>query len=251
MRARKSATAEKRDTEKALPKKKEPEAKAPSVREPEPEAPSIKKPEKEPEPEAPSIKEPEKEPEEKAVEQEPLQEAAGEKAEKGLAAPLPVPEKAPSPESEAATRPAAETPAAREVVDGAPAAARQKAGRTRRPKSERELHTPRTLRRIATEATEAAYEVSGNTLRVTGAIGYDLNPVFRKKCDELLKVPEENVVVDLEPVLYLSSSHLGVLAELMARAQQAGKSVTVRAVEKASRVIRLAGLDKICTLEEI
>jgi anti-anti-sigma factor len=240
------AAVEKRDTAKAQPKKKAPEP--PSVREPE--APSIEEPETAPEPEAPTIKEPE----EKAAEEREPEEAPPparapekpeEKAEEKLEAEPEAPAPAPAPE------PAAGTPAAREVVAGAAtAAAERPAGRTRRPKSERELHTPRTLRRIATEATEAAYEVSGNILRVTGAIGYDLNPVFRKKSDELLQVPDADVIVDLEPVLYLSSSHLGVLAELMARAQQAGKSVSVRAGKKAARVIRLAGLDKMCTLEE-
>ena len=111
--------------------------------------------------------------------------------------------------------------------------------------------TPRTLRRVAAEAAAAAYELSGNTLSITGAIGYDLNPIFRTKCKELLKAEDETIVVDLGPVLYISSSHLGVLAELMAGAEGAGKKVTVRASDKAARVIRLAGLDSMCTLEAV
>ena len=98
---------------------------------------------------------------------------------------------------------------------------------------------------------ESAYPLEGPTLRVVGAMGYDLNPVFRRKCDELLESGEKELLLDLSQGLYLSSSHIGVIADLAVRAIESDRKVKVRAVGKVARVLKFAGLEQITDLEVV
>ena len=107
------------------------------------------------------------------------------------------------------------------------------------------------LRAAAGDGEATSYELSGGTLRVVGPIGYDLNPQFRAKCDELLASDAKDLVLDLSMVLYLSSSHLGVLARLMTQAAEAKKTVLVRTNKKAARVLALAGIDRLGRIEVV
>ena len=111
--------------------------------------------------------------------------------------------------------------------------------------------TPRTLKRVAREAAETGYELMGGTLRVVGAIGYDLNTGFRDKCDELLASGEKELLVDLSQVLYLSSSHIGVIARLATDAMGQDRKVKVRVTGKVARVLKFAGIDRLVDLENI
>jgi anti-anti-sigma factor len=132
----------------------------------------------------------------------------------------------------APTRPGAES-----VMVGAPASASHP--------------TPTTLARVAKEAAETGYELLGGQLRVVGAIGYDLNTGFRDKCDQLLASGEKELLVDLSQVLYLSSSHIGVIARLATDAMGQDRKVTVRVTGKVARVLKFAGIDRLVELESV
>ncbi len=109
--------------------------------------------------------------------------------------------------------------------------------------------TKQAIERVAREEVESGYNLSGGTLSVVGAIGYDLDPEFRQKCDELLASGEADLVLDLSQVLYLSSSHIGVIAGLATRALGAGKKVKIRVMSKVARVLKFAGLDSLGDIE--
>lgn len=111
--------------------------------------------------------------------------------------------------------------------------------------------TPRTLARVAKEAEETGYELLGGQLRVVGAIGYDLNTGFRDKCDQLLASGEKELLVDLSQVLYLSSSHIGVIARLATDAMKDDRKVRVRVSGKVARVLKFAGIDRLVEIENI
>jgi anti-anti-sigma factor len=111
--------------------------------------------------------------------------------------------------------------------------------------------TPTTLARVAKEAAETGYELLGGQLRVVGAIGYDLNTGFRDKCDQLLASGEKELLVDLSQVLYLSSSHIGVIARLATDAMGQGKKVALRVTGKVARVLKFAGIDRLVELEDV
>lgn len=112
-------------------------------------------------------------------------------------------------------------------------------------------HEARTRRRVAEEEGEPAYELSGGTLRVAGEIGYDLNPVFRARCRQLLEADEKELSLDLSKVFYLSSAHLGVLEEILTEAKKIGKTVSIRASDKAARTLRLAGFEPLAPIEVV
>lgn len=105
--------------------------------------------------------------------------------------------------------------------------------------------------RATSRAAESGYLIEGGTLRVVGAVGYDLNPEFRDKCDELLASGKKELRLDLSSVLYLSSSHIGVLASLATRAIREGKKVKLRVTGKVARVLRFAGLDQLVEMEVV
>lgn len=160
----------------------------------------------------------------------------------------PAPPEAPPPEEKQAPRPEPEPvdpgpalpptrPGGEPVMIGAPS-----------PKGH---PTPRTLERVAKEAAETGYELLGGQLRVVGAIGYDLNTGFRDKCDQLLATGEKQLTLDLSQVLYLSSSHIGVIARLATDAMGQERNVKVRVTGKVARVLRFAGIDRLVDLEDI
>ncbi|MHC5057585.1 MAG: STAS domain-containing protein [Planctomycetota bacterium] len=155
------------------------------------------------------------------------------KADEKAAAP---PEPEPSPEGPGPALPPTR-PGAESVMVGAPS-----------PKGQ---PTPRTLERVAKEAAETGYELLGGQLRVVGAIGYDLNTGFRDKCDQLLASGEKDLLVDLSQVLYLSSSHIGVIARLATEAASQERTVKVRVTGKVARVLKFAGIDRLVELEDV
>jgi anti-anti-sigma factor len=95
------------------------------------------------------------------------------------------------------------------------------------------------------------YELSGGVLRISGPIGYDLHPEFAPRCRELLQCPEQEILLDLSGVAYLSSTYLGVLAPLYLKATDAGKVLTIRVQNKVGRVFRLAGFDRLGKFETV
>jgi len=178
-----------------------------------------------------------KEEQKKTPKEEPQEEPAEpEKPKAEEPTPPPEPEPEPSPEGPGPVLPPTR-PGAEPVMVGAPS-----------PKGH---PTPRTLKRVAKEAAETGYELLGGRLRVVGAIGYDLNTGFRDKCDQLLASGEENLLVDLSQVLYLSSSHIGVIARLATDAMGQGKKVALRVTGKVARVLKFAGIHRLVDIEDV
>lgn len=179
-------------------------------------------------------------PEEKADAMRRLTEARIEPpAEAGAPSEPPAPveaEREAGPEEKEAPEPPA-PPAKPEVEVGAP-----------EPAPRREA---RTDSRVAEEEGEPVYELSGGTLRVAGQIGYDLNPVFRARCRQLLEADGKKLSLDLSKVFYLSSAHLGVIQEILTEAKEIGKTVSIRASDKAARTLRLAGFEPLAPIEVV
>jgi anti-anti-sigma factor len=111
--------------------------------------------------------------------------------------------------------------------------------------------TEQELERAVSESAEGGYRIEGGTLSVVGAVGYDLNPEFRQKCDELLASGEKELMLDLSSVLYLSSSHIGVLANLATRAIGEGKKIRLRVTGKVARVLKFAGFDQLGEMQVV
>jgi anti-anti-sigma factor len=101
------------------------------------------------------------------------------------------------------------------------------------------------IRRASREAAGPRFEREGAVLRVAGSIGYDLNEEFRDRCEELLSSEGSELTLDLSGVEYLSSTQIGVIADVLARAKRAEKSATLRAAPKVARILKLAGLDRL------
>jgi len=226
----------------AIPKMAEPAAKKPPKEKPAtPPAPKEQPAAPAPAEEkaAPPKMEPKEEPQEKEAEapQPSDQPQRQEKAEEPAPAKdTPPPQPEPEPGAAAPELPPSR-PGAESVAIGAPS-----------PKGH---PTPRTLARVAKEAAETGYELIGGKLRVVGAIGYDLNTGFRDKCDELLASGEKELLLDLSQVLYLSSSHIGVIAGLATSAMAQDRKVKVRVTGKVARVLKFAGIDRLVELENI
>jgi len=107
------------------------------------------------------------------------------------------------------------------------------------------------LKRAVNDSAEGGYRIEGGTLSVVGAVGYDLNPEFRRRCNELLASGEKELMLDLSSVLYLSSSHIGVLADLATRAIGDGKKIKLRVTGKVARVLKFAGLDQLGEMQVV
>jgi len=261
----------------AIPKMTGPAAKKPSKKKPVPATPPPA-PEEQTAPPAPPTP-----PEEEAVapKEEPMEEPKEEPQEKKAEAPQPseqpqrqekTEEKVPPPDGEVAAAASAQTqeekkaeePAPAEETPPPPAEPKPEAAAPELPPSRPGAEsvmvgapspkghpTPRTLARVAKEAAETGYELIGGQLRVVGAIGYDLNTGFRDKCDELLASGEKELLLDLSQVLYLSSSHIGVIAGLATGAMAQDRKVKVRVTGKVARVLKFAGIDRLVELENV
>ncbi len=101
------------------------------------------------------------------------------------------------------------------------------------------------------DLTKAKFDLSTDTLNVRGDLGTQEERAFGEALDRLFETGAESMVVDLSGVRYLGSSYVRHVAMLMVRGNQKGRTVTVRARERAARILRMGGLDKIGAIEVI
>lgn len=101
------------------------------------------------------------------------------------------------------------------------------------------------------DPAEVNFELSGGTLRVDGDLSADEEGRFLEALDRLFQTGAESMVVDLSGVQYLGSSYVRHVAMLIVKGTQKGRTVTVRAHERAARILKLGALDKIGTIEVV
>ena len=101
------------------------------------------------------------------------------------------------------------------------------------------------------DPTEAKFDLSGDTLSVSGDLGTQEERAFGEALNRMFETGAESVVVDLSGVRYLGSSYVRHVAMLMVKGNQKGRTVTVRARERAARILRMGGLDKIGAIEVV
>lgn len=101
------------------------------------------------------------------------------------------------------------------------------------------------------DPTEASFDLSGDTLRVSGDLSTQEENAFREALDRLFETGAEAMVIDLSGVRYLGSSYVRHVAMLIIRSNQKGRTVTIRAHERAARMLRMGALDKIGRIEVV
>jgi anti-anti-sigma regulatory factor len=92
-------------------------------------------------------------------------------------------------------------------------------------------------------------EVRGSQLVATGDFPTDVDTSFDGACRQLLAGPAKELVADLSRVGYMSSTYIGLLAELALDARNAGKTLKIVAGPKLASVLKEAGLDAAAEIE--
>ena len=101
------------------------------------------------------------------------------------------------------------------------------------------------------DPTEFSFDLSGDTLRVSGDLTMQEEGAFKDALDRLFETGADTMVVDLSGVCYLGSSYVRHMAMLIIRGNQKGRTVTIRAHERAARMLRMGALDKIGKIEVV
>jgi anti-anti-sigma factor len=104
---------------------------------------------------------------------------------------------------------------------------------------------------LIADPTEASFDLSGDTLRISGDLSMQEENAFKDALDRLFETGAEAMVVDLSGVRYLGSSYVRHVAMLIIRGTQKGRTVTIRAHERAARMLRMGALDKIGKIEVV
>ena len=101
------------------------------------------------------------------------------------------------------------------------------------------------------DPTEPSFDLSGDTLRVSGDLTMQEEGAFKDALDRLFETGADTMVVDLSGVRYLGSSYVRHVAMLIIKGNQKGRTVTIRAHERAARMLRMGALDKIGKIEVV
>lgn len=92
-------------------------------------------------------------------------------------------------------------------------------------------------------------EVRDGRLVATGDFTTDADTNFDGACRQLLAEPAGELVADLTGVGHLSSTYVGLLAELALDARQAGKKLRIVAGPRVAALLKAAGLDAAAAVE--
>ena len=99
--------------------------------------------------------------------------------------------------------------------------------------------------------SETKCEVEGNVLTAGGDFSSDAATGFDRACQELLSAPgRSHLIADLSGVERVSSTYVGLLAELGLGARKAGRPLVIRARPALAALFREAGLHQAATIEE-
>lgn len=92
-------------------------------------------------------------------------------------------------------------------------------------------------------------EVRNGRLVVTGDLSTDGDTSFDGACQQLLAAPSLELVADLSKVNYMSSTYVGLLAELALNAKGKGKRLKLVALPRTAALLREAGLGQAADIE--
>jgi anti-anti-sigma regulatory factor len=94
-------------------------------------------------------------------------------------------------------------------------------------------------------------ELEGGRLRASGDFSRDADTAFDQACQKILEARERELLADLVGVERMSSTYVGLLAELCLGARERGKKLIIRAGPKLAATLREAGLGTAADLEEV
>lgn len=95
-----------------------------------------------------------------------------------------------------------------------------------------------------------AYEVQNGVLIVRKDPRYD-DPEFKQGCVDLVACPQQELVIDLTRVKFVSSREISVLVTAVKRAKEAGKRLKIRASVAVHGIFRILKLDSFLNLERV
>ena len=97
----------------------------------------------------------------------------------------------------------------------------------------------------------ATCEIAGNTLRVSGQLVPSGEKELFTALHDILAVDEASLVMDFSELTRMSGSYLPCFALMVLDANLRGRTITVRATRSLSRLLLLAGLNRLGTIEEV
>lgn len=104
---------------------------------------------------------------------------------------------------------------------------------------------------IPREPLDARYTLGRAGLRVAGELSSDDEGSFDYHLRKLLDSGEPELTLDLSEVRYVSSGYVRHVAVAMIDASKRGIKFKVLAGPRTARLLRLGGIDKLGTIEEV
>jgi len=95
------------------------------------------------------------------------------------------------------------------------------------------------------------YQVRDGKLRVTRDLRQDFDLTFDEACARLIGDPSPDLLIDLTPISYISSTYVGMIAAAFFQARQQGKKLSVRARPPIIRILQNAGFANFIQLESV
>jgi len=97
----------------------------------------------------------------------------------------------------------------------------------------------------------ARIEVSGDTLRVSGDLGLDEHLAFVMALEELMATEHTGLNIDLTDVHYINSIYVSAIALAIVQVKKQGRSLSVRAATRVSRILSLGGVEVLGSVETV
>jgi anti-anti-sigma regulatory factor len=96
-----------------------------------------------------------------------------------------------------------------------------------------------------------SFELRSNRLLASGDFSHDSDTGFDEACQKLLACPDRELIADLSGTSRMSSTYVGVLAEVCLTARGQGRKVIIRARPRLAGALRAAGLGTAAAIEEV
>jgi anti-anti-sigma factor len=95
------------------------------------------------------------------------------------------------------------------------------------------------------------FVIKDNVLITNVDLYWENHAEFKEKCDKLIALDCNEVVLDLTDVSFVFSAYMGTIGRLLANASKSDKKLTIRISENLKWLFELVGFEKMINIEVV
>ena len=97
----------------------------------------------------------------------------------------------------------------------------------------------------------SSFQILDNQLLAHSDLCWENHAEFREKCDELISLGFDEIILDLTNVTFIFSAYMGTIGQLLGRTAGSGQRLTIRVSENLFWLFEMAGFEKMINIEVV